>query len=97
MAKFKQGESGNKKGRPVGAENKLTGELRDRIKTFLDGNFETIEKDFKGLDPEKRVVLFERYLKFVLPQLQATDVSLNIEKMTDAELDLIINRLISKQ
>jgi len=90
----KKGTVNNPKGRPVGAENKLTGELRQRIKTFLDGNFKTIEADFKTLDPEKRITLYERYLKFVLPSLQATDVSLNIEKMTDAELDQVINRLL---
>jgi len=83
----------NPKGRPPGP-NKITTELRERIKSFLDGNFSTIEKDFKQLDPEKRVALFERYLKFVLPQLSNTDLNLNIEKMSDSELDQIINRLI---
>jgi len=83
----------NPKGRPPGP-NKITAELRERIKTFLDGNFETIEKDFKGLDPEKRVALFERYLKFCLPQLQTTEIDLNIESMSDAELDLIISRIL---
>ena len=58
---------------------------------------ETIEKDFKTLDPEKRVTLFERYLKFCLPQLQTTAIDLNIESMTEDELDLIIDRLLSKQ
>lgn len=94
---FKKGESGNRKGRPNGAENKTTVELRDRIKAFLDGNFKTVQRDFKKLDPEKRIALYERYLKFVLPSLQATEISLDIEKMSDAELDLIISRLISKQ
>jgi len=86
----------NPKGRPPGP-NKITTELRERIKTFLDGNFETIEKDFKTLDPEKRVALFERYLKFCLPQLQTTSIDLNIETMTENELDLIIGKLLSKQ
>lgn len=85
----------NPKGRPPGP-NKITGELRDRIKTFLDGNFEVIEKDFKSLEPEKRVALFERYLKFVLPQLQATDVSLDFENMPESMLDEIVIRILNK-
>ena len=83
----------NPKGRPPGP-NKITKELRERIKVFLDGNFKIIEADFKTLDPEKRVALFERYLKFCLPQLQTTSIDLNIETMTEAELDVIINRLL---
>jgi len=91
-----KGRTNNKQGRPPGP-NKITTELRERIKTFLDGSFETIEKDFEKLDPEKRITLFERYLKFVLPSLQATDVSLNIEKMSDEQLDQIISRLLKTE
>jgi len=92
-----KGRTNNKEGRPPGSENKLSGELRDRIKNFLDCNFEIVETDFKSLEPEKRIILFEKYLKFVLPQLQSTDINLDIEKLSDAELDLIINRLLSRQ
>lgn len=91
-----KGRTNNPAGRPK-KPNKVTAELRDRIKTFLDGNFETIEADFKTLDPEKRIALFERYLKFVLPSLHSTEINLDIEKMSESELDLIISRLISKQ
>jgi hypothetical protein len=81
-------------GRTAGTPNKVTAELRERIKTFLDGHFETIEADFKKLDPEKRITLFERYLKFVLPTLQSTDMSLNIDKMSDSQLDQVITHLL---
>lgn len=83
----------NPKGRPPGP-NKITVELRDRIKTFLDGNFATIEADFKKLDPDKRVALFEKYMKYCLPQLQSTDISVDIEKLSEPELDMIINRIL---
>lgn len=86
----------NLKGRPPGP-NKITSELRVQIKTFLDGNFATIEKDFKKLDPEKRVALFERYLKFVLPQLQTTDIKLDFDSMTDSQLDEIVIRILNKK
>ena len=84
----------NPKGRPPGP-NKITGELRDRIKNFLDGNFSVIEKDFLTLEPEKRIALYERYLKFVLPQLQTTDIKLDFDSMTENQLDEIIFRILN--
>lgn len=57
-------------GRELGTPNKLTADLRERISDFLNENWEQIEKDFKTLEPEKRVMLFEKLLQFTLPRLQ---------------------------
>jgi len=38
------------------------------------------------LTPERRVMLFEKYLKYTLPQLQNTSVDFSIDKMTDDQL-----------
>lgn len=89
---FKPGISGNPKGRPK-KPNAVTKELRERIKTFLDGNFAIIEKDFQTLDPERRIALFERYLKFVLPELKDTTIAMNFQDMTDEQLTQLIERL----
>ena len=94
---FKKGESGNSKGRPSGSENKVTVELRDRIKLFLESNFKTVQKDFKKLDSAQRVALYEKYLKFVLPQLQNSDLTVNLEKMSETQLDMIIDRLMTRE
>ena len=91
-----KGRTNNPRGRPK-KPNIITRELRDRIKTFLDCNFETVQNDFKNMEPEKRVLLYEKLLKYCLPQLQTTDVILDIEKMTEPELDLIINKILNKQ
>lgn len=94
---MEKGKTNNPNGRPRGVPNKMTGELRERMKNFLDGNFKLIEKDFKKLSSEKRIELYERYLKYCLPTLASTEVSLNIEKLSDAELDQMLNRLINKE
>lgn len=57
-------------GRGQGTPNLITKELRERINDFLNENWEQIEKDFKTLEPEKRVMLFEKLLQFTLPRLQ---------------------------
>lgn len=66
----KKGQTGNPNGRPKGTPNKLTKELRERLSDFLDENWEQIEKDFKTLEPEKRVMLFEKLLQYKLPRNQ---------------------------
>ena len=94
---MEKGKTNNPNGRPKGSPNKITGELRESMKTFLDGNFKLIVRDFKKLKPEKRIELYERFLKYVLPTLSSTDISMNIEKMSDEEVSQILNRLINKE
>jgi hypothetical protein len=79
-----------------GTPSKVTAELRERIKSFLENNFKVVERDFKKHDPEKKRALYEKYLRFVIPQLQSTSVDLNLEKMTDEELLNLINRLAKR-
>jgi hypothetical protein len=37
--RYKKGQSGNPKGKPRGTKSKLTEEIRQRIKTFIDNNW----------------------------------------------------------
>lgn len=94
--KFKKGISGNSAGRPKGQPNILTTELRERINDFLQSNWEEIEKEFKKLEPEKKLFFFEKLLKYIIPVKNSNELKFDFEKMTDSELDQIINRLIKK-
>jgi hypothetical protein len=88
---FKKGISGNNLGRPMGARGKNN--LREFITEFLEENTERIKKDFELLEPKDRIVLFEKLLKYSLPTLQATTLSTNLDKLSDIELDTIIEEL----
>lgn len=57
-------------GRKQGTPNKLNSDLRERISDFLNNNWKQVENDFKNLEPEKRILLFEKLLSFILPKLQ---------------------------
>ncbi len=83
-------------GRVKGSTNLITRELRERIKDFLEANFDTIQADFKQIDPEKRAIIFEKFLKFVLPQLQNTTMDMNISKLSDEELNQLLQTLARK-
>jgi len=88
-----KGHTNNPKGRKKGVPNKITIDLRQWIKDFIDDNREQIKKDWKGLEPKDRIILFEKLLKYSLPTLQATTVTTDFEKLTDEQLDFIINQL----
>ena len=89
MGQFQKGEGG----RPKGTPNKITAELRDWISNFIDSNREQIQRDWETLDPKDRIVLFERLLKYALPTLQATSLTTEFERLTDEQLDTIIEQL----
>lgn len=87
-------QSNNLKGRPKGRPNKATAELRERIKNFLDGNFETVQNDFQSLDPVQKLSFYEKLIKYVIPVQNSNELKIDFEKMSDSELNELINRLI---
>lgn len=89
MGQFLKGEGG----RPKGTPNKITTELREWIGNFIDNNRERIQQDWETLEPKDRIVLFEKLLKYALPTLQATSLTTDFEKLTDEQLDTIIDNL----
>jgi ribosome-binding ATPase YchF (GTP1/OBG family) len=97
MAKFKKGESGHPEGRTRGVQNKITKELRERIKDFLEDKWDGIERDFDKLKPEQRVMLFEKLLQYILPRLSYVDLDADIDLKTlsDESLDRIIEKLLT--
>ena len=73
---LKKGETNNPAGRPAGTPNRITHELRVKIKAFLEDNWQLIEKDFITMGPEKRFLMYEKLLQYAVPRLQATDVKI---------------------
>ena len=86
---FKKGQGGRKAGSP----NKTSKTLREFISDFLNDNREALQKDFEKLEPKDKLIMFERFLKYSLPSLQATSITTDFEKLTDEQLDYIIEKL----
>lgn len=77
---FKKGQSGNPKGRPRGAKNKATNELREWVERFINDNLNTIANDIKELEPNERVKFFLALLNYTLPKQQSVKAEINDER-----------------
>lgn len=84
---FKKGQSGNPDGRPKGAKDKVTSNLRKWIDEFLSNNRSQIESDIAELSPSERVKFFLSLMNYVLPKRQAVGV---LDDMAQNPLDLKI-------
>jgi len=94
---LRKGQTNNPKGRPRGTTNKDTRELRERIKSFLDENWVSVENDMKTLEPRERVQMYERLLKYCLPTLQSSKAEINFDAMSEDQLNTIINKIINNE
>jgi hypothetical protein len=80
-------------GRMRGTPNKNTKDLRAWITAFIESNTAQIEEDWQTLEPKDRIVLFEKLLKYSLPQLQAVSTKIDFESMSDDDLQRVIDEL----
>jgi len=69
---FKKGLSGNPAGRPRGAVNRTTKQVREVIEGLIDMELDNIPELFLKLDPKGRLDFFIKLLPYVTPKLNAT-------------------------
>jgi hypothetical protein len=91
MAQFIKGQTGNINGRPRGAKGKTSEVIRDNIRRFLAKNMAALQKDYDKLEPKDRLLLFERLLKYIVP-----NADFDLSKLSSRDLDLLIDRLRDK-
>lgn len=94
MAKFEKGNPG----RPEGSKNKINSEIRGLIQKLFDDNYQTIQDDLESLEPKDRLKFLSDLLPYLLPKLQSTTYSqkIDLDSMSDEELDLLIQRIINE-
>ena len=85
MAKFTTGESGNPNGRPKGAVNVVTKQLRFKLKNLIDAELENLPGLLDGLEPKDRVELLVKLMAYAMPKVQPICSSAN--EPLDFELD----------
>jgi hypothetical protein len=80
-------------GREKGTPNKITTDLRTWINELLDSNRRQIAKDIKQLEPQQRVMIFEKLLSYAVPKMQSVEAKIDLNRLTDEQLDTIIVEL----
>jgi hypothetical protein len=97
MTQYQQGQSGNPAGRPKGAKNKVTTELREVISAVCSREMTPAKLTaiLKSLDPGQRINYLIKLSEFVLPKLSATNLDLNLDQLSDEALSTIIDKLTS--
>lgn len=91
-----KGKTNNPNGRPKGSPNKVSTDLRKWITQFIEDNRQQIKKDWLKLEPKDRIAMFEKLLKYTLPTLQATSITTDLNKLTDEQLDVLVEELLIK-
>ena len=95
MSKFKPGQSGNPNGRPKGAENKATKKVKELVENLITENIPDLLKEFKSLKGRDKIKAFTDLLPYVVPKLQSTSLDIDIERLSDDQLDELYNRIIN--
>jgi hypothetical protein len=73
MGNFKGVRNAN--GRPKGAVNLITAEIREHFQNLVSDNLEQLDSDLKSLEPLQRIKIVIELSKFVLPTLKATELT----------------------
>ena len=81
-------------GREPGTPNKITKEIRDVYKDLIENNLCNIDRwliEVSENNPDKALNFIIRLSEFVVPKLQNTQLTGNLERLSDEQIDYILN------
>ena len=90
---MKKGKTNNPNGRPKGTPNKITADLRLKINAIVEKQIESIESDLQSLEPMQRLQIVEKLISYCVPKLQAQSFEIDFTKLSNDQLDYVINQL----
>ena len=90
---MEKGKTNNPNGRPKGTPNRITADMRDWLSAVLDKNRKQMEKDLKRLEPKDRLQILEKMMQYVIPKQQAVSAEIDFNRLSDEQLDAVIDKL----
>lgn len=81
-------------GRTAGTPNKVTSDVKSRIATLIDQQFDAITADLELLEPKDRVTAYLKFLEYVLPKQREQKIDLST--LTDEQIDDLLNKALAK-
>lgn len=90
---MEKGHTNNPNGRPKGTPNKITADMRGWLTAVIDKNRKQMERDLKKLEPKDRLQILEKLMQYVIPKQQAVSADIDFGRLTDDQLDTIIEQL----
>ena len=91
-----KGKTGNPNGRPKGSPNKTTQSVREWLTKLIDDNREQIKKDLAALEPKERLQVLEKFMQYAVPKMQSVEARVDIDRLSDSQIDQVINELSEK-
>lgn len=80
MARFKKGQGG----RPRGAKNKVTEQIRDNFSKLVKTNLDKMATDLEQLEPKERLKLIIELTKFIVPTLKSQELKTDLNEDQEA-------------
>ncbi len=95
-----KGHTNNTKGRPKGKPNKITKDIREFYRMLLEKNqtamISWITRTARK-NPAEAAKLFLSMSEFIIPKQQRTEIASDFDKMTDEQVEHVIEELKKKQ
>ncbi|GAB3928112.1 hypothetical protein [Larkinella terrae] len=89
-------EKGREKtgGRKPGSTNRTASDIKSKIATLIDEQFDTIQADLETLEPKDRVTAYLKFMEYVLPKQREQKIDLST--LTDEQIDDLLEKAMAK-